>query len=373
VSPKHVLVQANREWQEFRRDRLSLALAFVLPILTLLLMGYGLRLEMKEVPVRVVDQDETTTSRRISDWLYSSGTFVPATKAANLSAEESIRFDRAKVAIELPPGLSKQLDVGTPSAIHCLVDGSDLNGALAITGIIKSAELSLTDSDFKTSPSTAQVVPVVHTWFNPARKESLYIVPGSFAVILWIYPSLLAAVSASREREQGTIIHTFSSNLTAWEFLLGKALVYFLIGLGEAAIIFSLGWLLFDVKPVESTLLLVVSTIIYVATAVMFGLVPGFRAKSQVVAVQYASTLGFFPTLLLSGFVYPINNIPFPLSVFPFLVPAKYYVDICRDCFVRGTGWPAIDTAFITLSIFAVVLSLVAWAGLQKMQIRSVA
>lgn len=371
VSVRRVLVQSMREWQEFRRDWVSLTLAFVLPLTTLLLIGYGLRLELKKVPVAIEDRDKSTTSRVIAERLFSTNMFVPAPDG-NKDAESTLRADRAQVAILLEDGLQKKLDRGEPVTIKAMIDGSDINSAMAIKGVLDNAASS---NFFSTSQCSMlpipRAVPTVRTWFNPGRKEDLYVVPGSFAVILWIFPPLLAAIAAAREVEHGTILRAFTSSLSAMEFMLGKGFVYFTIGMFQAIAIFALSSVLFHLDIKGDPILLLLATMFYVMAAVMFGFIPGFRSRSQTVAMQLISTTGFFPALLLSGFVYPISNIPPPLDLFPYFVPAKYFVDVCRDTFVRGAGWNGAGTAVLALFGFAMMFAYFAWSGLHKMQLRA--
>jgi len=207
-------------------------------------------------------------------------------------------------------------------------------------------------------------------WFNPGQQERLFIVPGAFGVILWMYPALLAAVAISREKEEETITRVYSSKISALEFLLGKMLIYVGIGICMAILITTLGWLLFGLLPISDPTPLLVAIPIYVMVSVSFGLFLGAFTSSQTVAVQATSTGGFFPCLLLSGFVYPINNIPFPLNWLAAIVPARYFIDVSRDSFVRGVGWPAVWQDPLILSLFVVVLMAGSWFGLRRMQVK---
>ena len=367
-----VLVQAAREWHEFHRDRLSLTLAFALPILTLFLIGYGLRLELKNISASIEDRDNTYASRMVAEKLFATNIFIPAAKAAAQAGEASVRADKAQLAIIIDKGFQKQLDLGQQGSIQALVDGTDINSALAITSIINSSSSTLFASPRQSITGGApRIVPVARTWFNPGRKESLYVITGAFAVILWIFPPILAALAAAREVEQETILRVYTSSLSGMEFLLGKGLVYYVIGLIQALGIFGLGSLFFGLQIEGNPLLLILATLFYLQSAIMFGFIPGFRARSQTAAMQLVSTTGFFPALLLSGFVYPISNIPEPFTLFPYFVPAKYFVDVSRDTFIRGAGWEGSGLAVIVLFIFACALTYIAWQGVRKMQLRA--
>ena len=206
-------------------------------------------------------------------------------------------------------------------------------------------------------------------WFNPGRKETLYVVPGVYAVILWIYPSLFAAIAMVREKEKGTIIQVYASSLSAFELILGKAFAYLLIGLLEALVIISLGSLLFGLRFVADPIPLLIGTPIFITSSVLFGLVFGCVANDQSTAVQVVTTVGFLTTLLLSGFLYPLSNIPFPLSLITYIIPARYFIELSRDAFVLGTGWPGVWLAPLVLGLLSMLLFRSARKTLSRMQL----
>ncbi len=218
-------------------------------------------------------------------------------------------------------------------------------------------------------PDRPKITTHTRIWFNPGRKESLYIVPGTCGLILWIYPSLLAAIAMVREKEQGTIVQVYASSLSAKELLLGKGLAYLIVGLGEAVIILTLSALIFGIRFAGDPTPFLVSLPIYVAAAVMFGLVLGTRASSQSAAVQGVATIGFLTALLLSGFIYPLSNIPFPLSLVTNIVPARYFIAIIRDAFVRGTGWTGVWFDLVMLIVLGMLLFNAARRNLNHMQL----
>jgi ABC-2 type transport system permease protein len=153
-------------------------------------------------------------------------------------------------------------------------------------------------------------------------------------------------------------------------FLLGKALVYFAVGMCLAVMVMVIGAMLFHIGPVGDPSPLLVATPLYVLSSVLFGLMIGTFSNSQTVAVQATSTAGFFPCLLLSGVVYPIYNIPFPLSLFSLIVPARYFIELTRDSYVRGAGWPAVWPVPLTLIVFIAAFIFLSWLGLRRMQLK---
>ncbi|MGB3299504.1 MAG: ABC transporter permease, partial [Phormidesmis sp.] len=196
----------------------------------------------------------------------------------------------------------------------------------------------------------------------------LYIVPGIFGVILWVFPSMLAGIALVREKEQGTVAQVYASDLSATEWLLGKELAYLLVGLGEAAIVMTVATLLFGLRFRGDPTTLLVGTVVYLAASVAFGLLVGARAGNQTGAVQGTAIVGFLTALLLSGFIYRIENIPFPLSLISNVVPARYYIEITRDAFVRGTGWVGIWYAPLAIGGIGALFFRIATKVLGRMQ-----
>lgn len=479
-----IWAQCIKELAQFRRDRLTLALAFLLPLLTLLIFGFAIRLETKNIPLAIQDFDRSPLSRAYIERLFATNQLQPT---AWSGSDPASAIDRgiAKAAIVIPPDFTRDIKASKSSTVQVLVDGTDANNARVIknsiqattnfflstadlrsnptqpqvrsestdtsrnsqsqsssagyTGLstsdqtqsglshpsLSSNNLAQTDlggtglsngsraqssqssssssssqaqssldsglsssqtqsnlsglgsesrgqtqSTGETNPSsTRSVVARTRIWFNPGRKESLYIVPGVYAVILWIYPSLLAAVAMVREKEQGTLLQVYASSLSAAELLLGKGLAYLLVGLGEAIFIITLGSLIFRVGFAGDPTPLLVGTPVYVAVSIAFGLLIGVRASDQNSAVQAVALVGFLGALLLSGFIYPLSNIPFPLSWITNIIPARYYIEITRDSFVRGIGWIGVWFSLLMVAVLGFLLFNAARRALGRMQL----
>jgi ABC-2 type transport system permease protein len=367
------MVQANKEWCELRRDLFSLALAFLLPLFSLFLFGFGIRLESKNIPIVIRDMSNTIISREYVDRLYATNIFKESRAAADQSPANAIKSGEAKVAMIIPKDFTRQIYRGNSAAPRVMIDGTDIANTQVIFNSIKAANLyylAMLKEERMPDAAVQWVKPHLRLLFNPGREETLFIVPGAFGVILWMFPALLSAVAASREKEQETIIRVYSANPHPLQFILGKAFVYWSVSLIMALLIMFTGFILFGIRPQGDPTPLLIATPIYVLVSVTFGLMLGTWANSQTTAVQATSTLGFFPCLLLSGFVYPISNIPFPLSLFSLIVPARYYIELTRDAFVRGCGWPAVWSVPLALGVFVVVFIALTWLGLHRMQLR---
>lgn len=348
---KRVISQCVKELAQFRRDRLTVALAFVLPLVVLLIYGYAIRLESKNIPLSIQDFDNTYLSRSYVERIFASNQFVPAPLRDN---DPTLGIDRdiAKATVVIPPNFSQSIKENKTATVQVLIDGTDVNNARVIQNGIRAVTqfFSQTNHLMPDQPR-AQVVAEVRLWFNPGREEALYIVPGIFGVILWVFPSMLTAIALVREKEQGTIVQIYASDLSATEWLLGKELAYLIIATGEAVVTLAVAALLFGIRLRGDPSTLIVGTGVFLAAAVAFGLFVGARAGNQTGAVQGTAIVGFLTALLLSGFIYRLENVPFPLSLVSNVIPARYYIAITRDALVRGTGWAGVGLAPLAIAL----------------------
>ncbi|MEB3322714.1 MAG: ABC transporter permease [Synechococcaceae cyanobacterium] len=343
-----IAAQCRKELLQFRRDRLTLGLAFVLPVLTLLIFGFAIRLETKSIPIVVQDLDRTPLSRAYTDRLYATHQFQPARWPGGDPVRQAMDAGRARAVVTIPPGFERRVAAGRPATVQVLVDGSDTNNARVIRNGIQG-----TTAFFLRRQGLAGADPPVRAstrlWFNPGRRESLYIVPGVYGVVLWIFPSLLAAIAMAREREQGTILQVVACGIGADAWLQGKALAYLLVGLAMALVVMGTGGVVFGLGFAGNPVPLLVGSVLYLAAAVLFGLLVGVRSASQQAAVQGVALVGFLTALLLSGFIYPLSNIPLPLQPVAAVVPARHFIVVCRDAFVRGAGWPGVGRHLLAI------------------------
>ncbi len=369
---KRILAQCRKELSQFQRDRLTLALAFLLPFMTLIIFGFAIRLETKNIPLFIQDFDISPLSRAYTEKLFATNQFEPIHQGnipdIELRPQSVIDRGIAKASVIIPPDFSKRIKSGLTSQIQVLIDGTDVNNARIIKNSIQATtKFFLIHSGLELSPD--KVVAHIRLWFNPGRKESLAIIPGIYGLVLWIYPSLLTAIAMVREKEKGTILQVYTSNLSCEEFLLGKALGYLVIGMMEAILVMVTGSLIWQLKFAGDPTPLFIGTVLFLIDSIMFGLLIGVRSENQNSAVQMVSLLGFVSALLLSGFIYPLTNIPFPLSLISVIIPTRYYIEIARDAYVRGTGWTGIWFAMFMLFFLGSILFNAARKNLQKMQL----
>ncbi|MGD9683982.1 MAG: ABC transporter permease [Candidatus Obscuribacterales bacterium] len=360
-----ILPQAKKEWLEFRRDRLSLSLAIVLPIFALILFGFGIKLESSRISAVFEDYDRTALSRRLIDCIKATSLFEETGPAPGDPEAESegkdeevdreLKMNSARLKVIVPNGFARHIFREEEASFRVLIDGTDISNAQIIYNTIATVsnafEKALKDETLKSIEDEknikkieiASVAPDINVLYNPDRKETDFILPGAYGVILFMFPALLGAVATAREKEHGTIKRLAAAGAGPGSLILGKALLYCAVGLIMAMLVYLTGRFVFEfgfdfgswLLPLPVT----IGTVLYVMSAVLFGMMLGISANSQTTAVQATSTLGFFPCLLLSGFVYPIENIPYPLSLLANLVPAKYFIELARSTMVRGAGF----------------------------------
>jgi ABC-2 type transport system permease protein len=363
---KRVLSQAKKELAQFRRDRLTVALALILPLGMLLIYGYAIRLEAKNIPLSVQDFDNSPLSRTYVERLFATNQFIP-TPLAGRSPLSSLDQGTAKATVVIPPNFGRDVEESS-TTVQVLVDGTDVNNAR----VIQSSIRAVTNFFIQSLPGRQRpegVFAKVRIWFNPGRNEALYVVPGIFGVVFWVFPSMLSAISVVREKEQGTVIQVYASDLSSTEWLLGKWFAYWLVAIAEAVLAITVSMTLFGLRLQTSSFPLLIGTGIYLGAAVSFGLFIGAKSSNQNAAVQGTAIAGFLASFLLSGFIYRLDNVPFPLNLVPNIVPARYYILLTRDAFVRGSGWSSIWYVPIVLGVMGIILFKGATKVMQRMQL----
>jgi ABC-2 type transport system permease protein len=368
---KRVWAQCVKELSQFRRDRLTVALAFLLPFATLLIFGFAIRLETKNIALVVQDFDSSPLSRAYVERLYGTSQLKPVRWSRDWSrnnlARDAINQGKASAAVIIPPDFSRHLKEGKTSTVQVLIDGSDVANARVIKNSVRATNTFFLKTE-GFLPKQSLITARTRVWFNPGRQESLYMVPGVLAINLVLYPSILAAIAMVRDKEEGTIVQVYASSASATELLLGKGLAYLLIALSESVFLMLAAALIFGTRLAGDPTPLLVGTPLFLATSVMIGLFVGARSHSQSAAIQAVGATNALTAMLLSGFIYPISNIPWPLSLLANLVPVRYYIELTRDSFVRGTGWPGVWFVFPALAALGLVLFWGAWQKLQRMQ-----
>lgn len=364
---RRIIAQARKEITQVRRDRLTLVLALVLPLALLALMGTAISLSVTDLPIVVQDLDNTPQSRKYIDAFRGSLTFRIVEMPVDEQPERSLMNNHARGALIIPEHFGRDLDRGVITEVQFLVDASDANTA----NIMRGSATAITQN-FAISLRPSFTLPIkadFRLWFNPGRESEKYIAPSMLAVGLSLFPPLLAALAMSREGEQKTILQVYVSSISAHEYLLGKISAYFLIALAAWLLCLLLMYFLFGLTMRGDPTPFLVCTVIYLLCTVSFGAMVGAAIPNQAAAIQAVQIAGFLLSYLLSGAIFPVANIPFPLNLISYVIPARYYIVVARDAFVRGGGWAGVWYTPLILAAIGFFFFLVAWKKMRLMQV----
>ncbi len=346
------------------RDIRSLLGGLFLPLLMIFLFGYALSLDVDRIPVLILDEDRTPSSREFISLLTGSRYF---TLVRTLEDQEEIdeALDRGDglLALVVPWGFSASVKHGLKAPVQAIFDGSDSNTASIALGYLKgvAAGFDLQVQAKRIRKAGLKMVdmpiePRIRVWFNPEMKSRNFIIPGLTAVIMMAICSLMTALSVSKEKETGTLEQLLSTPISSGEILVGKLLPYLALGLVQLALVVGAGVLLFQVPFRGSYLDLLLTALVFLVGTLSWGLFISVIARSQLQASQIAMLSAFLPSFLLSGFIYPIENMPIALQVITFIVPARYFVDILRGLFLQGVGLSVLWPEFLALVLYAVLI-----------------
>ncbi|HKX31561.1 MAG TPA: ABC transporter permease [Blastocatellia bacterium] len=368
---KRIIAQARKELTQTFRDRLTVLLALVLPLILLALLGTALSFSVKGLAVVVQDFDRTPLSRQYIDALNSSLTFRVVPGSADRSAREALASEQARAVIVIPQNFESDFRRGRPSEVQWLIDAVDANTANVLRGQATALTNAFLAQLNPASESAAQpaIKAEARMWYNPGGSSRKFIGPGAFGVALALFPPLLAALAMSREGEQKTILQVYVSSISAHEFLLGKIAAFFLIALAEWVLALIIAVPLFDLKMAGDPTPFLVGTVLYLFCNVCFGVMIGVSIPNQAAAIQAVAGVQFLLSFLLSGFIFPVSNIPAGIRWISAFVPARYFIEISRDSFVRGGGWPAVWPATIMLALIGSFFFFKAWRKMGKMQV----
>lgn len=366
---RKIIAQASKELRQFSRDRLTVVLALVLPMVQMWLIGMSISLSVSDLPVVVQDMDQSPLSRRYIETLRASLTFHIVPLPITVLPETALDKEQARAAIIIPENFQRDVERGRPAEVQWLIDGTDANTANIMRGNAAAITQAFNAQASVQAPPAIQ--PRIRFWFNPGRDSDQYIGPAIFAVGLALFPPLLAALAMSREGEQKTILQVYVSSIKAHEYLLGKILAYMVVAVAEWVTTLVLALALFGIWFKGDPTPLLVSSLLYLFCNVCFGAMVGAAIPDQAAAIQAVQNVCFLLSFLLSGFVFPVSNIPAGIRWISYLVPARHYVEVARDAFVRGGGWPATWHVPVVLALLSAFFFVRAWMSMREMQIKT--
>ncbi|MEK7263625.1 MAG: ABC transporter permease [Bacteroidota bacterium] len=349
----------KKEFRQIIRDKRVLAILTLIPALLLLLNGYALNFDVQHIKMAVYDEEKSNESRTFVNSFLTSGYFD---FVENLSSSEEATqlLDNAKVKIALiiPKNFSNKLLSNEAASVQILVDGMDANAATTIVGYAQAVTLQYSQKIVLKQLAKlgkGSYIPInydARIWYNPELKSAKFLVPGLIGLILAITGVVATALSIVKEKERNTIEQIIVSPVAASEFIVGKLIPYAIISLFAAALTLVAAYWVFDVVIKGSIFLLFGATLLFVVAALSLGLWVSTISDSQQVAFQLATLVSMLPTMILSGFMFPIRSMPWWLQIISNVTPAKFYLIILRSIVLKGVGIEAFWQQLCYLALF---------------------
>ncbi len=358
---------AEKEVTHILRDRQILAFALGIPLVMVFLFGFAVSFDVEHIPLVVVDQQHTASSRSVVAKYLSADTFEEVARREDADEVEPLfRSGVAKAALVLPPDLDRKLGRNEQATAQLLLDGSDNMTAGIALGYAQALALK-TSSEQMTEvldligaklepPLTAHT----RTLFNPGLRSAIFLVPGLIVVILVIVAVMLTALTIAREYERGSMEQLFATPVGRTEVVLGKMAPYFAIGMVQVLLVLAIGVTVFEVPVRGSLPLLFGTSLVLLLAMLMQGLLVSTITRSQMVASMAAVMSTLLPSLLLSGFIFPIDSMPWLLRAISTVVPARYFIHAIRAILLRGNGVDVIAFDLLMLGAYFLLMLVVA-------------
>lgn len=342
----------RKEVYEIVRDPSSIAIAFVLPLVLLLIFGYGVSLDARSVPVaEVVDQPTDLTASFLGE-LDHSPWFHPIRYSDQASAEQAVMQGRVQAILWLRGDFSRRALSSGDAPIHLTINGVDANQARIIQNYVNGAWQAWLEQQAALQQQVAvSVVADVRIWFNPALTSRDYLIPGLIAIIMTLIGALLTALVVAREWERGTMEGIMVTPVTKTEVLLGKLIPYFVMGMGGMMLSTAMAVFLFQVPLRGSLTFLIGTAALFLLTALGMGLAISVLARSQFVAAMVAIVTTFLPAFILSGFLFDIRSMPRAIQLLTHIIAARYFVASLQTSFLAGDLWAVFLPNMLGLAI----------------------
>jgi len=360
-SLKRIKAIAWKEFIQIKRDKRSLGLALAIPIFMLLIFGYGLSLDIDHVRTLVWNQDASSQVSRDFLLNFKNSKYFRIVGYTDNYRDIQNKIDKGDImmALVIPKDFSHYIESGKIAPLQLLVDGSDANTATIAIGYVRSV-VSKYNVDLLTSAFREHGLNPVNSldarmrvWFNMGLTSTWFIIPGVIAMIIMIISALLISLTIAREWERGTMEQLISTPVKGPELITGKFIPYFAIGFFDLMVGVFMARFLFGVPFRGSYILLIILSSLFITGALSLGIFISVVARTQLMASQLASLFTLIPTMLLSGFIYPIFNMPKFVQAVTYLIPARYYIVVLRDLFLKGNGIATIWDEALFLLLFA--------------------
>jgi ABC-2 type transport system permease protein len=347
---------AQKEFRQIARDRRTLLILLFVPAMFLLLYGYALNFDIRDVPLAVEDRDRSSDSRALVSAFVNSGYFtLVADVTARGELDRLFNRNEARAALIIPSGFGRDVQTRRPVQVQIIIDGDNANTATTVMGYAQSivAEVGAGELNLTMSPP---LVVEPRVWYNPQLRSTLFLVPGLIAYIAMITAVISTALSIVREKERGTMEQVRMAPVSPAAYILGKAAPYLVLSFVSALLIVLVAMALFALPMRGSWLDLSMAILLFLIGAQAQGLVISSVAPTQQVAFQLALLSSFLPTFILSGFIFPISSMPTAIQIITYIIPARYFIVALRGIVLKGAEMAVLWQDFLALGIFAVVM-----------------
>ena len=355
---RKALAVYRKELRQIARDPRTLLILIFVPAFFLLLYGYALNFDIRHVRLVVEDRDSSPESRSVVSAFINSGYFDFAGAVYDVKqAERALDVNDARAVLVIAEGFGRDVRTGRSAPVQVIISGDNANTATAVLGYAGSILRTVNE---ELAPGGAELVAPLSVepriWYNPELRSTLFLVPGLIAYIAMITAVASTALSIVREKESGTIEQIRMAPLDTFSFVVGKTIPYFIIALASSALIIAASMLLFGLPMRGDWLSLLVALSLFLIGALATGILISTVADSQQLAFQMALLISFLPTIMLSGFIFPINSMPQALQLITHLVPARYFLIALRGIVLKGTALGPLLPQLAALSVYAAAM-----------------
>lgn len=362
-----ILAITKKEFKQLKRDKRMLFIVFFFPVVLLAIFGYAINFDVKHIKIAVYDQDKSEYTREYINGLISSEYFELVTYIDSDAEIKKLLDEKiVQAVVVFPNDLSKKLNDKEDVKVQYLVDGVEGNTANVIVNYVNAATINYSlklTKEYLAVTGKQSYIPInlePRFWFNPELESTKFLIPGLMGMILIITAVVSVSLSIVREKERGTIEQINVSPLSSFELIIGKTAPHIVISFLNAAIVLLAGYVLFGVVIKGSILLLLLSTFIFLFAVLGLGIFISSVADSQQVAFQAANITALLPSLILSGFIFPIESMPTIIQWVTNITPAKFYVVTLRAILLRGVGLSAFWEQLIYMMIFGIIFIVLA-------------
>ena len=371
----NILPIVRKEFRQIKRDKRILSILLFIPALMLLMFGYALNFDVKHTSMAVYDEDRSSVSRKFIEQFFISEYF---NKVQTLESKAEINGmldgEHARVVLIIPSTFTEDIQRGGDASIQVIVDGANSNAAATVLGyinaIVQQYSVKVMTESFIRMGRQTITMPIdfqPRVWYNPELESAKFLVPGLIAFILMVTAVISTALAIVRERELGTMEQLMVSPIKPLELILGKTIPYTIISLFATVAILFLGYILFDVSIKGSIFLLSLVTFVFLVGSLGMGLLISTLVETQQLAFMIAVFVSMLPTFILSGFVFPIRNMPLIIQGITYILPARYFLVVLRAIILKGAGLSAFWDQALILAIYAVIM-----IGISSLRMRKI-